>query len=185
MRSWPPPIKKGVVRHVVNHVNSERLPQHRRRTSAQRYANLDVARRQIFGTGTTPVTTAVQTLLKDILAALPAHSGPFVLAFSASDPALARYAAGLAAIGVDRIGGRALVVDQPHIAADAGQFRFILVTADHHLAAGADVEVAVVAAGEVVDAVTRPGAIVFHLPPAPLPRPTLVGRAAAKVAAAS
>ena len=154
------------------------------RTTAQRYANLDVARREIFSMASTPVTAAVQTLLKDILAALPAHGGPFVLAFSASDPALARYAAGLAAIGVDRIGGRALVVDQPHIAADAGQFRFILVTADHHLAAGADLEIEVVEATDAVAAATHPGAIVFHLPSSPPPRPTLVGSTAAKLAAA-
>jgi len=185
--SSPAPAPAPVTPDRLRRVSTSGKPQPAPvpRTSAQRYANLDVARRQIFGTGTTPVTTAVQTLLKDILAALPEHGGPFVLAFSAVDQALARYGATLAAIGVERIGGKALFIDQPHIAADAGQFRFILVTADHHLAAGADVEVAVVAAGEVVDAVTRPGAIVFHLPPAPLPRPTLVGRAAAKVAAAS
>jgi len=78
----------------------------------------------------------------------------------------------------------ALVVDQPHIAADAGQFRFILVTADHHLAAGADLEIEVVEATDAVAAATHPGAIVFHLPSSPPPRPTLVGSTAAKLAAA-
>ena len=155
------------------------------RSSAQRYANLDTARREIFSAATTPVTAAVQALLKDVLAALPAHEGPFVLSFSAGDRALARYGAALAAIGVERIGGKVLFVDQPHIAADAGQFRFILVTADHHLAAGADLDIAVVSTTDPVEPEAHAGAIVFQLPPAPPIRPTLVGAAGPDLAAAS
>ena len=152
------------------------------RSSTRRYANLDIARSESFGRATTPLTSAVQVLLRDVLAALPPHNGPFVLAFSATDTPLARYGAELAAIGVDRIGSRALVVDQPQTVDDAGQYRFILVTADHYLAAGADLHVTVVAAGE--HPVAPPSDIVFVLPPAPRPRPSLVGTPAS-IAAAS
>lgn len=154
------------------------------RASARRYANLDTARAEIFGMATTPITTAVQALLRDVLAALPTHEGPFVVSFSADDLGLARHGAELAAMGVERIGSRALVVDRPHIAADAGQYRFILVTSDHFLAARADLHVAVTPADEA--AVAPADTVVFALPLAPPPRPALVPTPGdAKIAIAS
>lgn len=153
------------------------------RTPSRRYASLDAARSEIFGTATTPLATAVQILLKRILDALPDHKGPFVLAFSADDAALARYGAELAALGIERIGSRALLAEPQHFVDDAGQYNFLLVTADHYLADSADLDIIVVPRGEHVGSPQR--GIVFELPPSPHPRPSLVGRAAASIAAAS
>jgi uncharacterized protein involved in exopolysaccharide biosynthesis len=155
------------------------------RSNAQRYANLDVMRREIFGSATTPITMAVQTLLRDVLARLPDHDGPFVLSFSARDRKLARYGAEIAAMGVERIGSRALLVTQLDIGTDASQHRFIFVTDDHNLAAAADLAIEVLDLDEAEPAIATPHSIAFRLPPAPPQRPTLVEKSATITAAAS
>jgi uncharacterized protein involved in exopolysaccharide biosynthesis len=155
------------------------------RSSAQRYANLDVMRREIFSPATTPITTSVQILLRDVLALLPDHGGPFVLSFSARDRKLARYGAEIAAMGVERIGSRALLVNQLDIGTDASQYRFIFVTDDHNLAAAADLAIEVLDVDEAEPAIANPNTIAFRLPPAPPQRPTLVGKSATITAAAS
>ena len=138
-------------------------------------------RREVFGTATTPLTASVQTLLKDVIAALPGHTGPFVLSFASSDPALARYGAEVAALGVERIGSKALLLDQPDVGTDARQYRFIFVTDDHPLAVGADLHIDVLG----IDAVATLGTIGFRLPPSQSQRPPLVETSGAQIVAAT
>jgi uncharacterized protein involved in exopolysaccharide biosynthesis len=114
-------------------------------SNARRYASLDVARQEIFSSADTPLTTAVQKLLNDMLAELPSRGGPFVVAFSSlRDIRLAEMGASFTALGIERIGGRALVLkDGATPEVDAGQYGFILVAADHYLAGAADLDVLV------------------------------------------
>lgn len=111
---------------------------------ARRLAGLDQARRDMFAGKDTPVVAAVQQTLRQILAALPKHDRPYVLAISAlGDPELAAAGARLVAIGLGRIGGKVLLVKEADPATFAGDHNFILVDAAHDLARTADLDVLV------------------------------------------
>src|SRR5690606_4092463 len=69
----------------------------------RRYASLGAARREIFSRNDTPLTTAVQNLVRDVIGQLPSHAAPFVVAFSGQNSA---YAMQIAALGFARIGAR-------------------------------------------------------------------------------
>jgi uncharacterized protein involved in exopolysaccharide biosynthesis len=154
------------------------------RSSARRYASLDTARREIFGTEATPLTNAVQDLLREVLAVLPTHGGPFVLAVTARDPELAAYGTALAAMGLERIGGKALVAEPGETPGDAAAYRFILVGETHHLAPSADLDIRVASAAELRHRPLHPGEVALvlpaespqrpHLVPTSAPRPTRV-----------
>ena len=144
------------------------------RSTARRYASLDSARREIFGTDATPLTQAVQDLLREVLAVLPTHDGPFVLAVTASDPELAAYGTALAAMGLERIGGKALVAEPGETPGDAAAYRFILVGDTHHLASSADLDIRVASTDELRRRPLHPGEVALVLPGEPPPRPQLV-----------
>ena len=109
---------------------------------ARRFAGLDSARRELFGNQDTPLTFAVQRLLRRALVALPQHPKPFVLTISSlDDPDLASTGAALVALGLERIGGNVLVVDPRKPAEFADDYSFILVDAAHDLARDADLEI--------------------------------------------
>lgn len=111
---------------------------------ARRLAGLDSARRELFNNHDTPLTFAVQRLLRQALAALPKHPKPFVFVISSlHDADLASTGAALVAIGLERIGGNVLVVDPRQPAAFADEYSFILVDAGHDLARDADLEILV------------------------------------------
>ena len=76
---------------------------------------------------------AVQQTLRQILAALPKHDRPYVLAISAlGDPELAAAGARLVAIGLGRIGGKVLLVKEADPATFAGDYNFILASMPQH-----------------------------------------------------
>ena len=113
---------------------------------ARRYAGLDAARREMFSTTETALSRSIQRLLRQVLAALPKHQKPYVLALSSvRHPDLAQHGARLVAMGLERIGARTLIVsnDEAVGAAQAADYDFILVDEAHDLAGSADVDILV------------------------------------------
>jgi uncharacterized protein involved in exopolysaccharide biosynthesis len=144
---------------------------------ARRLASLEALRDEMSGAHDTAVTAAVQALLRDILAALPAHGRPYVLAVSAlRDAELARAGLTLAALGLERIGARVLALAPGSDPGPLGGYQFVLVEALDELAGAADLEILVLAPDEGAPFAGRPDRIDFVLPEAALssaePRPT-------------
>ncbi len=132
---------------------------------ARRFAGLDAARLEIFGTSKTPLTHAVQTLLSTMLSSLPPQSGPYVVAFAAlEDATVARNGAAIAAMGLERIGAKPLLIIGGEDVPPLDEHSFILVDAMDELAGEADLEILVLAPGEPRPASTGPDRIVFALP---------------------
>jgi uncharacterized protein involved in exopolysaccharide biosynthesis len=148
-------------------------------SAARRLAGLDGVRRDL-NTGTdSPLSRALQDVLRQILADLPRQRKPFLIALSGlGDPALASFGAELLALGLEHIGGRALVAGletgNQHQASD---FDFILaLDGQSDLAAHPDLSVLVMSADEAEawDAAEHTGTINFVIdldaPPAARPR---------------
>ena len=138
-------------------------------SAARRYARLDNGRRELTNTADSALTASIQTLLRQIIRSLPKDRNQYIVSFSSvRDAALARDGAELTAIGLDKIGGKAMIVSDGAID-DAAGATFILVTPPHELAHFADLDVLVLTQAE---AALRPeqarGQIVLVLDTAPV-----------------
>lgn len=161
-------------------------------SSARRLAGLDSVRRDL-NTGTdSPLSRALQDVLHEVLAELPRLHKPFIIACAGlGDPALAGFGAELLALGLEHIGGRALIAgtrsDRPN---QAGDFDFILaLDGQSDLAAHPDLTVLVLGAAEAEawDRANTPGTISFvvDLDTQPVARPRIVANADQSLARAA
>lgn len=135
---------------------------------SRRYASLGAARREIYGGAETPLTMAVQNLVRDVIGRLPAHGTPFVVAFSGPDCARAMR---IAALGFGRIGAQVHIEDGLAARSAFDRIDFIFVEQSHERAALADVSVEVHAEGTTP---TRPGSVGFAPPMAEAPALALI-----------
>lgn len=121
-----------------------RLEPVRNQSPARRLAGLDRARSDLIAGRHTPTSLAIQALLHRIFEALPRRRGPYVLAVSGRDRALAEAGANLISAGFGLVGGRAVQLGgSDAVPGRVGDDDFLLVAMDHPLAVHADLSIAV------------------------------------------